>query len=416
MFIENKTKNTQSLDHEIISYEFLYVVVSIRKKVEDEMYEYHYRYKKRVMDEIKNFFEYETILREEIKDYIINKQDFATFEEILVHLTNLPIKEKIPKIVFIPVLLRTLNMERIGPLLIDDYVDEIYLDSENSPIYIDHSKYGRCSTRIFLKKNEISTFINRIALENGFNLNRENPTMKGDFKSSLFHSRVTVDIPPLLLNDIHLDIRKFRATRLGIDKLIALGSLTAYQGDFLINIMKDLVSISIIGPPNSGKTTLQNAILQHLPSHYRVLSVEDVLESSDLRKGHTIRFRLGYDPGESNIYTKAMEIQKILHRSPDYVNLGELSTKDHFMAYLNVLSIGVPSIQTIHGKNSDYFLLRLNDIYKIPLSLIKASIPHVFIEMITMWNGGVRKRMVSRILHLSPEGIMENIHPFKQRN
>lgn len=396
------------MDMIITSYEFSYFIVTIRKKGTGEMYEYHYQYQKGVMDEIKNFSKYEMILKEEIKEYITNKQDFVTFEEILVYLTNLSkISNIIPRITFIPVFLRVMNLERIGPLLIDDYVDEIYLDSGKSPLYIDHAKYGRCMTRIFLKKNEIDSFVNRIAIENDFNLNRENPTMKGDFKSSLFHSRVTVDIPPLLIDDIHLDIRKFRPTRLDIDNLIELGSITRSQGEMLIKLMKNLVSITIIGPPNSGKTTLQNAILQYLPSHYRLLSVEDVLESSDLRKGHIIRFRLGYDPNESNIYTKAMEIQKILHRSPDYINLGELSTRDHFIAYLNVLSIGVPSIQTIHGKNSDYFLLRLNDIYNIPLSLIKTSLPHIFIEMSTMWNRGFRKRRVSRIMQLTSEGMEE---------
>lgn len=408
MLIPKEVNNKQTTDLIIASYEFLYFIVTIRKKVAKEMYEYHYQYKKCVMDEIKNFSKYEMILKEEIKEYIIKKQDFVTFEEIFIHLTNLLNKKfHIPKIAFIPVFLRVLSLERIGLLLIDDNVDEIYLDSSKTPLYIDHSKYGRCLTRILLQKNEISSFVNRIALENDFNLNRENPTMKGDFKSSLFHSRVTVDIPPLLIDDIHLDIRKFRPTRLGLDNLLDLESLTHSQGELFIKLMKNLVSITIIGPPNSGKTTLQNAILQHLPSHYRLLSIEDVLESSDLRIGHIIRFRLGYDPNESNIYTKAMEIQKILHRSPDYINLGELSTRDHFIAYLNVLSIGVPSIQTIHGKNSEYFLLRLNDIYNIPLSLIKTSLPHIFIEMSTTWNGGFRKRKISRIMQLTSEGVEE---------
>ena len=168
--------------------------------------------------------------------------------------------------------------------------------------------------------------------------------------------------------------------------------------------MSNLVSLSIIGPPNSGKTTLQNALLEFIPSHFRVLSVEDVLETSSLRSGNQVRFRLGYDPHESNIYTKAMEIQKLLHRSPDYVNLGELSTKDNFIAFLNVLSVGIPSIQTIHGKDPNYLLLRLLDIYKIPISLIKTSFPHVFVEMDTVWRENIRKRFIIRIAELTPEG------------
>jgi type IV secretory pathway ATPase VirB11/archaellum biosynthesis ATPase len=170
-----------------------------------------------------------------------------------------------------------------------------------------------------------------------------------------------------------------------------------------------LVSISIIGPPNSGKTTLQNALVDYIPPHFRVLSVEDVLETSSLRKGNRIRFRLGYDPYENNIYSKAMEIQKILHRSPDYVNLGELSTQNHFIAFLNVLSVGIPSIQTIHGRKSQQLVTRLRDIYNIPINLVKASFPHVFIELRTNWINNIRKRYVHRIMELTEDGNIVNI-------
>ncbi len=240
-------------------------------------------------------------------------------------------------------------------------------------------------------------------------MNRENPTLKGDFASDLFHTRVTIDLPPLLLDDIHLDIRKFHSKRFQISDLVNLGSITKIQARFLKRLIQNLVSISIIGPPNSGKTTLQNALVDYIPSYFRVLSVEDVLETSSLRKGNRIRFRLGYDPNENNIYSKAMEIQKILHRSPDYVNLGELSTQNHFIAFLNVLSVGIPSIQTIHGRKSQQLITRLRDIYNIPINLVKTSFPHVFIELRTNWINNIRKRYVHRIMELTEDGNIINI-------
>jgi type IV secretory pathway ATPase VirB11/archaellum biosynthesis ATPase len=367
--------------------------------------EYHIIYDKTVMDELKCFNSYEKRLKDAIKELIVNTQDFVTLDEILTFTLNLQDRKVgISEHLLIPVLFRILNMERISPLLLDDRIDEIYLDSSQSYVYIDHSQYGRCSTQIQLTKQEIDSFVNRVALENDFNLNRENPTMKGDFVTNLFHTRITVDIPPLLIDDIHLDIRKFHPQNFHLKDLIKFGSLSESQGIFLREIMSSLVSLSIIGPPNSGKTTLQNALLEYIPFHFRVLSVEDVLETSNLRKGNQVRFRLGYDPHESNIYTKAMEIQKILHRSPDYVNLGELSTQDNFVAFLNVLSVGIPSIQTIHGRDPKYLLLRLQDIYKIPISLIKTSFPHVFVEMDTIWKKNIRKRFISRIAELTPDG------------
>ncbi|MHA1993811.1 MAG: ATPase, T2SS/T4P/T4SS family [Candidatus Hodarchaeales archaeon] len=389
----------------INSYKFLCYKALIRRDKLSSNIEYQVIYDEVVMGELKNFNLYEGLLKSTIEELIVKTQDFISLDELFSFVSNL--KGEIlgfSEHLIIPVLFRILKMERLGPLLVDNQIDEIYLDSSQSYIYIDHARYGRCSTQIRLRKQEIESFIHRVALENDFNLNRENPTMKGDFVTKLFHTRITVDIPPLLIDDVHLDIRKFHPHNLHLEDLIKSGSIPQSQGNFLREIMNNLVSLSIIGPPNSGKTTLQNALLEYIPPHFRILSVEDVLETSNLRIGNQVRFRLGYDPNERNIYTKAMEIQKLLHRSPDYVNLGELSTKDNFLAFLNILSVGIPSIQTIHGRNPNYLLLRLQDVYKIPISLIKTSFPHVFVEMDTLWVENIRKRFIIRIAELTPEG------------
>ncbi|MHA2075025.1 MAG: hypothetical protein ACW97X_10425, partial [Candidatus Hodarchaeales archaeon] len=109
------------------------------------------------------------------------------------------------------------------------------------------------------------------------------------------------------------------------------------------------------------------------------------------------------------LFSKSLEIQKILHRSPDFINLGELSTKGHFTAYLNVLSVGIPSIQTIHGKNPEFLFYRLRDIYHIPLELLKTSIPHIFIELDVKWKGNLKKRYVIRMAELTENGDIVSI-------
>ncbi len=400
-----KNQGSSSL---IDSYDFLCYKATIKYNKSTMNTEYHVIYNEKVMNELKNFNTHEIILKDVLKEFIFDKQDFVSLDDLIFHVTNLKLPNLTQDLV-IPVLFRVLNLERIGPLLIDDRIDEIYLDSSQSPLYLDHAQHGRCSTLIRLRKTEIDSLVNRVALENDFILNRESPTLKGDFVTSLFHTRITVDIPPLLLDDIHLDIRKFHHQNFRLSDLIRFGSITESQGVFLRTIMRNLLSLSIIGPPNSGKTTLQNTLLEFIPSHFRILSVEDVLETSNLRKGNQVRFRLGYDPNERNVYTKAMEIQKLLHRSPDYVNLGELSTKNNFIAFLNVLSVGIPSIQTIHGKDSRFLLLRLQDIYKIPISLLKTSFPHIFVEMDTIWEKNVRKRFVIKIAELTSDGSIITI-------
>ncbi|MFX1285431.1 MAG: ATPase, T2SS/T4P/T4SS family [Promethearchaeota archaeon] len=394
----------------IDSYSFHCYIASIIKIPHKEEYVYQVRYDPLTYNHLKDFSHYEKEVHFFLKEFVLHQNDFCTFDQLYTSLSKATYKElQIPKQFLIPVMFRKLNLEKIGPLLIEDQIDEIYLDSSKKNLYIDHSRHGRCATSIQLSKEEIESFVHRIALENDFSLNQNNPTMKADFVSKLFHSRITVDIPPLIIDDIHIDIRKFHSKILRISDLIKNGSLTLSQAIFLVYLIQNQVSISIIGPPNSGKTTLQNALIEYIPPHFRLLSVEDVLETAEIRRGNTVRFRLGYDPHESMIFSKSLEVQKILHRSPDFINLGELSTKNHFTAFLNVLSVGIPSIQTIHGRTPEFLFVRLRDIYNIPLELLKASFPHIFIELNVSWIKNKKKRTIMRIAELTNEGEITNL-------
>lgn len=398
-------KLNQDSSNVVDSYSLNNYEVTICTNREEGGMVYNIQYDSLTSSYLKDFYVFENEIKSLLENYILKNKEFCTFDQLYSFLSeNINQELEIPAIILVPILLRVLSIEKIGSLLIDDQIDEIYLDSSERSLYVDHSKYGRCTTTIFLSKVEIESFVQRVALENDFSLNQANPTMKSDFVSSLFHCRVTVDIPPLIIDDIHIDIRKFHSHRLRLSDLIKIGSITEKQVAFLIYMIQNQVSITIIGPPNSGKTTMQNSLIEYIPSHLRLLSVEDVLESANLRQGNTVRFRLGYDPKESMLFSKSLEIQKILHRSPDFINLGELSNKGHFTAYLNVLSVGIPSIQTIHGKKPEFLFSRLRDIYHIPLELLKTSIPHIFIELDVKWNGNLKKRYVIEMAELTEKG------------
>ncbi|NHJ02261.1 MAG: hypothetical protein EAX86_09005 [Candidatus Heimdallarchaeota archaeon] len=371
---------------------------------------YKVQYDSYTNNHLKSFPEFEESIKRELKSYILRKYDYCKFDELLRYLYQVSdIETGVPSQLLLPLFFRILNMENIGKLLADDQIDEIYIDSSQKSIYIDHMRHGRCYTDIVLSSEEIDSFIQRIALENDFSLNRLNPTMKCEFFSQIFQTRVTVDIPPLTIKDIHIDIRKFRFQNLRIIDLIRNNTILYEQALFLLFLIRSQVSITILGPPNSGKTTLQNALMEYIPEHLRLLSIEDVLETHSLREGNAVHFRLGYDPQEALILSKSLEVQKILHRSPDFINLGELSMKSHFNAYLNVLSIGVPSIQTIHGKNYKKLIKRLQDIYNVPIELITSSIPHIFVELGVTWINNRKNRSVISIAELTEEGTILQI-------
>ena len=156
-----KSRFETERDTSIHSYSFLCynaTVVQLKEKSEPE---YQISYNTEAWKELKNFNLYDSYLKASLKKYILKKQDFATLDELFKFLTNLD-EETLgfPKFILIPLLFRSLNLERICPLLLDEEIDEIYLDSGNKPLYIDHKKFGRCLSNIYLKNKILLLLMN----------------------------------------------------------------------------------------------------------------------------------------------------------------------------------------------------------------------------------------------------------------
>ncbi|MFW9914189.1 MAG: ATPase, T2SS/T4P/T4SS family [Candidatus Thorarchaeota archaeon] len=307
--------------------------------------------------------------------------------------------------------LEVLGLGRLAPLLLDTYLEEIYLDGD-SEIYLDHSVIGRCSTSLRLSPRELDIFLNRVTLDNDSLLTQTNPSMKADLTTEWFHLRISADIPPLTLDGPKIIIRKLREKGLTLPDLCANMTLIPEAATFLLFALLNGVDITIVGAPASGKTTLQNALLAFLPPFFRVVSIEDVEETfagSFQDNGHLIRFKV--DPIERGFIrrTKSEEVIKLLHRSPDLICFSEISTSEHAKAWFEAMCAGIQSVQTIHGRTIAAVVMRLSDVFEIPPVLIKSSIPHILVEIRGFWRNSKRLRRVTRITEILGEPLDQKI-------
>ena len=67
--------------------------------------------------------------------------------------------------------------------MIDDFIEEIFLDSPNDFIYINHQKYGRCRTFIKFSSEEIERIKTFLRLYSGLRLDFLNPSIKHVIKN-----------------------------------------------------------------------------------------------------------------------------------------------------------------------------------------------------------------------------------------
>ena len=135
--------------------------------------------------------------------------------------------------------LKKLNLSKLFPLLIDDYIEEIFLDSPITEIYINHQKYGRCRTEIHLSSKEVERIKTLLRLYSKQRLDYMNPSIKFVIKNKYFYCRFAIDIEPVNINKFALDIRKLNKNILTIQDLLKNGTLSTLMAAFLyFNILR----------------------------------------------------------------------------------------------------------------------------------------------------------------------------------
>ncbi|MHA1952712.1 MAG: ATPase, T2SS/T4P/T4SS family [Candidatus Heimdallarchaeaceae archaeon] len=262
---------------------------------------------------------------------------------------------------------RLVKLDRIMGLFLDDSVNEIYMDQKNSQIYLDHQYFGRCNTKIILEEEEIEGLLTRLKLEHAISISPKKPSLKVEFQTKCFHLRISMDFPPLSPNGPTFNIRKLKSNPLTLVDLINLGTLPPIIGAYLVEAVKQRRNITVIGEPNAGKTTLANAIDLYTPKNWRKIAIEDAIESIDQSSLGYKHLSIQVDSFESNKtnHTKTSEILKLLHRSPDWIYLGEIQSREHTQAMFEALNAGLKGIQTAHSDSIQKILRRWENLHKI---------------------------------------------------
>lgn len=246
------------------------------------------------------------------------------------------------------------NLRRLAAIFEDDEIQEIYADKENSWVYIDHMNFGRCDTNVFMSSADAEKFKTAISLICGEEVSISNPSVKLNVVDTNANFRIAIDVFPVVL-DTTIDIRRFNTRMLSIKDLINLKSIEAQIAAFLIFCASKRLSIVICGEPNSGKTTLANAISEFLPKEWRKIYIEDVEElyaSINTTKDKSVFIKTSSVDVSDKYSSKSREIIKMLHRSPDWIFLGEIQTKEHSQAAFHALLAGLKCIMTCHASSA----------------------------------------------------------------
>ncbi len=289
-----------------------------------------------------------------------------------------------------------LNFTKIYGLLADENIEECFLDSPQDVIYLDHKIYGRCRTNIRLNETELESFKSLSKIISKKRLETNFPSLKYSLNLFGCQFRIAIDIGPVNLNDLSLSIRRPRKMGWNLSELIQNSTITIELAAFLLWCAQNKINITVTGETDTGKTTLINAIDKLMPLNLRRIYIEDVKESLPRNyNAHQVFFQAS-DSEEAK--SKSRLIISLLHRSPDFVYLGEILTQEEAQAMFHALSVGLKGVQTIHAQSIESLVNRWIFHFKInPSSLQNLGL------IVLMKNLGP-KRVVTEITEILVQG------------
>ncbi len=292
---------------------------------------------------------------------------------------------------------KLIGIYKIAPFLMDEHIEEFYLDCPNTQLYLDHRTFGRCKTTVTLSDDDLERIKTRLRYESGLLLDESNPSIKTELITDRFHVRISMDIAPLAADGLHLDVRKLKRKAFTLPELVDNGTLPVEIAAYMYFALVRRRNITVIGEPNSGKTTLVNALDLITPPEWRKITIEDVIESVPQHNydKHQVRLQVIPFEGENTLRSKSKEIVKLLHRSPDYVFLGEIQTQEHSQAVFHALTAGLHLIQTCHASSPENLIVRWVEHHGIaPINLLT-------LDLIIFMRAYYRQKLVRRVRRVS---------------
>ncbi|MCD6426321.1 MAG: CpaF family protein [Anaerolineales bacterium] len=263
----------------------------------------------------------------------------------------------------------------IQPLLADPDISEIMIYGPEQ-VYVEKNGKLEDTDVKFENSDHVMRIITRILAPLGRRVDQENMMADARLPDG---SRVNIAIPPVSVDGPSITIRKFLESKLTIQQIIKLGTMTAHMAEFLQACVASRLNILITGNTSSGKTTLLNIMAASIPDDERIITIEDAAELK-LNQKYVVRMetRMPNIDGAGGVVTRDL-VRNALRMRPDRIIVGEVRSGEA-LDMLQAMNTGHDgSLTTLHANSPRDAVSRLETMsmmagLEMPLMVIRTQI------------------------------------------
>ena len=297
----------------------------------------------------------------------------------------------------------------LEPLLQDPTISDILVNTHRQ-VYIERAGLLELTNVAFKDAAHLRHIIDKIVSNVGRRVDESSPMCDARLEDG---SRVNVVIPPLAVDGSILSIRRFGRIPIGVDRLLALRTITGPMMDLLQGAVKARLNIIVSGGTGAGKTTLLNALSSFISGGERIVTIEDSAELQ-MQQPHVVRLecRPPNVEGKGAVRQRELVINSLRMR-PDRIVLGEVRGGEA-LDMLQAMNTGHDgSLTTIHANSPRDAISRLETMslmaeVNLPEKAIRqqiASAVSIILQVSRMSDGTRRVTHISEVMGVADEMV-----------
>jgi pilus assembly protein CpaF len=309
----------------------------------------------------------------------------------------------IPDDVFAETLLQFLSP--IRAFLDDPTVSEVMINGP-SQIFIERKGRLEMTDARFEDREVLAAAVRNVAQYVGKHADEERPILEARLPDG---SRVEAVLPPAAPDGPHVAIRRFSRETLTVDRLVSFGALTADAAEALRVMVAGKLNVLVAGGTGSGKTSLLNALSSFIPSHERVVVIEDSRELQ-LQQQHVVQLEARPpDPKGRGAVSVRDLFRATLRMRPDRIVVGEIRGPEALDLIQAMTSGHGGCLSTLHATYPRDTLTRLETMammsdVALPLAALRAQLTSavdVIVQTSRLSDGSRKITHVSEVIRFS---------------
>ena len=265
-----------------------------------------------------------------------------------------------------------LGLGELEPMLHDDQLEEIVVNSAEEPVWVYHKVHGWCKTNVRVRTEEaIYEHAASIGRRIGKQITMLNPLMDAHLPTG---ERVNATLFPVSVHGNTITIRKFARNPWTITLLMEKNTISPEVASLIWLCIQNELSLIVSGGTASGKTSFLNAISVFIPPNQRIISIEDTRELTLPRFFQWVPMvtREPNVEGKGEV-TMLDLLVNALRQRPDRMLVGEIRRQREAEVLFEAMHTGHSVYATVHADTAGDTITRLiNPPINIPKTMIDA--------------------------------------------